>query len=77
MAQRRTAAFLCDLQKGICDVIGEVEPGLARPGSLLDEVNDQTGAGCVRNVPELALGLLAGSLMLCVPAPTGSSSNTG
>jgi hypothetical protein len=65
MAQRRTAAFLCDLQKGICDVIGEVERGLALPGSLIEEVNDQTGAGCVRNVPELALGLLAGSLMLC------------
>jgi len=68
LAQRRTAAFLCDVQRGIRDVFGEVEPESPRAGRLLDDVNQQTGADCVRDVPELALGLLAGSLMLCGPA---------
>jgi len=67
-AQHRTAAFLCDVQRGIRDVFGEVEPDSARAGRLVDDVNQQTGADCVRDVPELALGLLAGSLMLCGPA---------
>ena len=62
MAQRRTAAFLCDVQRGIRDVIGEVEPESPRAGSLLDEVNRQAGADCARDVPELALGLAGGKL---------------
>jgi len=67
LAQRRTAAFLCDLEQGIRDVVGEVEPESPWAGGLLDDVNNQTGADCARDVPELALGLLAGSLMLCGP----------
>jgi len=68
LAQQRTAAFLCDVRRGIRDVFGEVEPESPRAGRLLDDVNQQTGADGVRDVPELALGLLAGSLMLCGPA---------
>jgi len=68
LAQRRTAAFLCDVERGIRDVFGEVEPESPQAGRLLDDVNQETGADCVRDVPELALGLLAGSLMLCGPA---------
>jgi len=67
-SQRRTAAFLCDVQKGIADVVGEVEPESSGAGSLLDELIQQPGIDCVRDVPELAIGLLAGSLMLCGPA---------
>jgi hypothetical protein len=67
-AQRRTVAFLCDLQRGIRDVVGEVEPESPSAGGLLDELNDQAGCECARDAPELALGLLAGSLMLCGPA---------
>jgi len=67
-SQRRTAAFVCDIQKGIADVLGEVEPESPDAGSLLDELIQQPGIDCVRDVPELALGLLAGSLMLCGPA---------
>ena len=67
-AQRRTAAFLCDVQRGICDVVGDVEPESARAGSLLDDVDQQSGADGARDVPELAVGLLAGSLMLCGPS---------
>ena len=63
--QRRTAAFLCDVRLGIRDVVGEVEPESPRAGGLIDALDQQPEAGCVRDVPELALGLLAGSLMLC------------
>ncbi len=65
--QRRTAAFLCDVERGICDVIGAVEGESSGAGSLLDQIDCQTGADGVRDVPELALGLLAGCLTLCAP----------
>ena len=60
--ERRTAAFLCDVRSGICDAIGEVEPESPSAGALLDELADQAESDCIRNVPELALGLLSGSL---------------
>jgi hypothetical protein len=63
--QRRTAAFLCDVQLGICDVVGDVEPESPRAGRLVVELGDQVREACVRDVPELALGLLAGNLLLC------------
>ena len=66
--QRRTAAFLCDVRLGICDVVGEVEPESPRAGGLIDALDQQPEGDCARDVPELALGLLAGSLMLCKPA---------
>jgi hypothetical protein len=65
--QRRTAAFLCDVQWGIRDVVGEVEPESPRAGGLVDALDQQPEGDCARDVPELALGLLAGSLMLCGP----------
>jgi hypothetical protein len=70
--QRRTAAFLCDVRWGIRDVVGEVEPESAHAGGLLDASNPQPDGGCARDVHELALRFLAGSLMLCrqaVPRP--------
>jgi hypothetical protein len=63
--QRRTAAFLCDVQRGIRDVVGDVEPESSGAGRLIDELSEHVHEACVRDVPELALGLLAGSLMLC------------
>ncbi len=62
--QRRTAAFLCDVRRGIRDVVGDVEPESSSAGRLIDELSDQVGEVCVRDVPELAVGLLAGSSML-------------
>ena len=62
--QRRTAAFLCDVRRGIRDVVGEVEPESPAAGGLIDALDQQPEGGCVRDVPELALGLLAGCLML-------------
>ena len=63
-SQKRTAAFLCDVQEGIIDVMGEVEPESPGAGSLLDDLVQQAGIDCVRDVPALAIGLLSGSLML-------------
>jgi hypothetical protein len=62
--QRRTAAFLCDVERGIRDVVGEVEPESDRAGGLIDAFDQQPAGDCARDVPELALLLLAGSLML-------------
>jgi hypothetical protein len=64
MHQRRTAAFLCDVQRGIRDVVGEVEPESDSAGGLIDAFDQQPAGDCARDVPELALALLAGSLML-------------
>jgi hypothetical protein len=66
--ERRTAAFLCDVRSGICDALGEVEPESDTAGGLLDELEDQAESDCARDVPELALGLLSGSLTACASA---------
>jgi hypothetical protein len=63
--ERRTAAFLCDVRSGLCDALGEVEPESATAGGLLDELAEQAEPACAHDVPELALGLLAGSLIVC------------
>ncbi len=62
--QRRTAAFLCDVRHGIRDVVGDVEPESPGAGRLIDELSEQVAELCARNVPELAVGLLAGCLTL-------------
>ncbi len=62
--QRRTAAFLCDVRHGIRDVFGEVEPETPTAGRLLDDLIALKADECARDAHELALGLLAGSLML-------------
>jgi hypothetical protein len=66
--ERRTAAFLCDVRTGICDALGEVEPESDSAGSLLDELEDEAESDCALDVPELALGLLSGSLTACASA---------
>ena len=62
--KRRTAAFLCDVQLGIRDVIGEVEPESSWAGGLIEAFEDEHEGTCVRDSPELAIGLLVGSLTL-------------
>jgi hypothetical protein len=64
LSQRRTAAFLCDVRKGIRGVVGEVEPESRRSPGLIEELRHEWGGASVCDVPELALGLLAGTLML-------------
>src|SRR5262249_12372456 len=66
------AAFLCDVRSGICDALGEVEPESATAGSLLDDLAEQADSDCAHDIPDLALGLLAGSLTVSaseVPPP--------
>ena len=62
--QRRTAAFWCDVRKGILDVEGEVEPDSPSASRLIEDWMDQTGGDCARDVPGLAVILLKGSLLL-------------
>jgi hypothetical protein len=64
LGQRRTAVFCCDVQKGILDVVGEVEADSPTAGRLVEEWIDQTGEECACDVPELAVRLLGGSLLL-------------
>jgi hypothetical protein len=65
--QRRTAAFWCDVVRGMLDVVGEVEPNSNEAGRLLDDIVHQASGESTCDVPELALGLLGGSLMLSGP----------
>lgn len=63
-ADRRTAAFQTDVRRGILDAIGEVEPEGPSAGRLLEEWLEPTAGECARDVPELALRLLGGCLVL-------------
>jgi hypothetical protein len=62
-----TAAFACDLSVGIRGVQGDRTAG---GGTLHDDLEhwaERSGRAVVRDVPELAVGLLAGCLGLCGP----------
>jgi hypothetical protein len=59
-----SAAFLCDVRKGIRDVIGVDEVDHAAEAALFDQFAELSSWQCVEDAPELTLGLLAGSLML-------------
>jgi hypothetical protein len=61
---RRTAAFRCNVRRGLLDVAGEVEKEHPSAGRLLDEWIHQAEGDFVLDVPELAVRLLAGSLRL-------------
>jgi hypothetical protein len=63
-ATRRTAVFLCDVEKGITGSIGQLEEESPGAGLLLREVQARSGGPVVVDSPDLALGLLAGSFML-------------
>ena len=63
-AQRRTAMFLCDVLRGIRDVVGEVEPETSPRGPAVRRPPGRSRRPVRSRRPELALGLLAGSLML-------------
>jgi hypothetical protein len=62
--QCRTAAFCCDVRRGIVEIVGEIEPDEESAGKLLDEFSQAYGGARVRGAHELAVGLLSGSLML-------------
>ena len=65
--RRATAAFLCDLRRGIIDVSGQLEEETEQAGRLVDEVREQAGADAALAPAELAIGLLAACLGLNSP----------
>jgi hypothetical protein len=65
--QQATAAFLCDLRRGIVDASGQLEAENEQAGQLVDEVREQAGADAALAPPELALRLLAACLGLNSP----------
>jgi hypothetical protein len=73
--RRCSAVFLCDVIRGAIDAMGEVEEETAEAGSLLRDLGAQAGRFALDDVPELALGLLAGSLTLSSPNPSAAVSD--
>jgi hypothetical protein len=70
--ERATAAFLCDVRKGVIEVLGLVEEESSRAGGLVDDIREQAGYDAIEGEPELAKGLLAGCLVLN-PLPLSAS----
>ena len=64
---RVVAAFHCDVMTGITDVMGETHEG---SGAFFEQILASPGREWVRNRHGLALGLLAGSALLCGPKTT-------
>ena len=62
-----SAAFVCDVERGVREVIGEVSVAPQPLDDVYAELKGRFGASVVEGSHELALGLLAGSLLLCGP----------
>jgi hypothetical protein len=65
---RATVAFVCDVCRGIDDVMGQSVPDSPRADAFFEEMAGQADRDHLEDVPELALGLLAGTLLECGPA---------
>jgi hypothetical protein len=63
-SERRTAVFLCDVEHGVTAVVGQIEAEGPGAGKLLEDVLVQSREMGVVDAPDLALGLLSGSLTL-------------
>ena len=61
------AAFLCDVQQGVREAIGQVSRDRAVVDAVFGEVAGQPDRDCIEGVSDLALDLLAGGLLLCGP----------
>ena len=64
---RTTAAFLCDIKGGVREVFGQVDRAERDADVAFDEFATQPDLDRVEGAPARALGLLAGSLLLCGP----------
>lgn len=62
--RRATAAFLCDVRRGIQDVRGELELDSDQAGGLIEAIRPGDDAPGVANDLDLTLGLLAAGLEL-------------
>jgi hypothetical protein len=65
-----SAAFLCDVRRGIPEVFGQVAAESPMAGAFLDEFAGPPGRESVLDSPALAEGLLKGCLLLCGPETT-------
>jgi hypothetical protein len=61
------ANYLCDVWRGIVDVIGQVDFDPSLPSTVFEEFQAQTDRDFVRDAPGLTEGLLAGSLLVSGP----------
>ena len=61
------ASFRCDVWGGVVDVDGQVVDDSATAMGLFEECESRRDRAVVEDAPGLALGLLAGSLLLCGP----------
>lgn len=68
---RHTAAFHCDVRRGILDAVGEVEEDHPSAGRMVDEWIRQGDEEYVLEAPELAVRLLEGCLRLSGPGLNG------
>lgn len=59
------AAFLCDVRQGVRAVLGQAGRPRAEADAFLAEIAARPDLDVVEGATELALGLLAGSLLLC------------
>jgi hypothetical protein len=62
-----TAAFLCDVWRGVREVVGQISAKGTDAEGLLAEVMGQADRDLVEGVHALCLDRLAGSLLLCGP----------
>ena len=59
------ATFLCDVWRGVVDVVGQVDDDPSLASTVFEEFEATTDRDHVADSPGLAEGLLAGSLLLC------------
>lgn len=64
------AAFICDVRQGVCDVVGQADLESPQDAGLFEQLVEQTDLEVVEDVPELALRLLGGSVLLCGQSTT-------
>ncbi len=62
--RRATSAFLCDIDRGLLDIAGGIEPEDPEADSAFEEIVTHIAGEVVEGKERLALGLLAGSLFL-------------
>jgi hypothetical protein len=67
---RASAAFLCDVRRGVREVFGQAAAEESAADAFLDEFDAPSDREIVRDSQELALGLLQGCLLLCGPETT-------
>ncbi len=61
------ASFGCDVWRGVVEVAGQVDDDPGSASRMFEEFGSDEGREVVEDAPELAAGLLGGSLMLCGP----------